>query len=219
MSRPVESFDDARASMVREQLIPRGIRDPAVLQVMGTIPRERFVPVELRSRAYEDNPLPIGCGQTISQPYIVARMTELLELTGREKVLEIGAGCGYQTAALALLASRVCAVELEDDLAARARFTLAELGTANLDLRCGDGFSPWPDGGRFDAILCACAPPEVPSALLSQLAPGGRLVLPVGEAHQIQRLERWTRGADDLFTRSDDGSVRFVPMRHPRSLS
>ena len=209
----------ARERMVREQLLSRGIKDERVLAAMGQVPRHEFVPERLRGRAYEDRPLPVGHDQTISQPYIVALMTELLALKGEDSVLEVGAGCGYQSAILGCLAHRVCALELEPELAAAARQTLERLDIGNVDLRHGDGFAPWPGGGSFAAILCACAPLEVPRALLSQLAPGGRLVLPVGAAGGTQELQCWCRAADGTFQREAQGAVRFVPMRHPHSLS
>lgn len=213
------AFVRAREHMVREQLAKRGIRDRRVLTAMGEVPRHEFVPEDLRGRSYEDRPLPIGFDQTISQPYIVALMTELLELDGAERVLEVGAGCGYQSAILAKLAREVCALELEKELAFAARATLERLGVANVQLLHGDGFAPWPGGGTFQAILCACAPPQVPHTLLKQLAPAGRLVLPVGTAGGAQELHRWVRGPDGRFCQSQEGAVRFVPMRHPHSLS
>ncbi|NNM30483.1 MAG: protein-L-isoaspartate O-methyltransferase, partial [Akkermansiaceae bacterium] len=148
----------ARERMVAAHLVGRGITDRRVVEAMRQIPRHEFVPAGLRARAYDDGPLPIGGGQTISQPYIVALMTELLELTGGERVLEVGAGCGYQTAILSALAGEVCAVELDPALCETARGHLARIGAANVDLRCASGFEPWPGGGTFDAILSACAP-------------------------------------------------------------
>ena len=205
--------------MILEQLRSRGIKDEAVLGAMAAIPRDEFVPEELRARAYEDNPLPIGYDQTISQPYIVALMSELLELTGSERVLEIGAGCGYQSAILSKLCRQVCALELEEPLAIRAQQVLTKLGIRNVDLRAGDGFAPWPEGGEFDAILCACAPPDVPPVCFEQLAIGGRLVLPIGRVGTVQKLQRWRKDSKNNLHCEDQGGVRFVPMRHPRSLS
>lgn len=217
--REKETFEQARRRMVDEQLVARGIRDERVLAAMREIPRHEFVPEDLRNRAYEDGPLPIGREQTISQPFIVARMSELLELSGDERVLEVGAGCGYQSAILSRLAREICALELEKDLASEARSTLARLGIDNVDLRNGDGFQPWPGGGLFDRILCACAPAQIPRVLLAQLEPGGSLVIPVGPVGGTQELRILRRTADGLLTSEDEGAVRFVPMRHPRSLS
>lgn len=180
---------------------------------MGSVPRHEFVPRVLRKRAYEDNPLPIGHRQTISQPYIVARMSELLDLSGTERVLEIGAGCGYQSVILASLAREICSIELEPELVERACKVLGHLGVANVDLRQGDGFEAWPGGGEFDAILCACAPPEVPGVFLEQLAPGGRLVLPVGLPGGVQELQRWRKDSKNKSNCESEGPVRFVPMR------
>lgn len=219
MSAETDPHAGARRAMVTEQLERRGILDQRVLRAMGEVPRHEFVPDEFTGRAYDDCPLPIGHDQTISQPYIVALMSELLQLKGDERVLEVGAGCGYQSAILGRLAGEVCALELEPELATRAQETLRRLGVTNVDLRQGDGFAPWPEGGQFERILCACAPGAVPEALLSQLAPGGLLATPVGPAGGVQQLQVWTRHADGSFTQKDAGGVRFVPMRHPRSLS
>lgn len=209
-----------REEMISDQLVARGIRDQRVLVAMAELPRDAFVPVELRSRAYEDNPLPIGNGQTISQPYIVACMSELLALRGAERVLEIGAGCGYQSAVLARLAREVCSLELEHDLVALAEGNLDRLGISNVQLRQGDGFLGWPEPGeQFEAILCACAPREVPAVLFEQLVPGGRLVLPVGPPGQMQELQIWHKDSKNNVRAECHGAVRFVPMRMPRSLS
>ena len=146
-------------------------------------------------------------------------MSELLQLDGSEQVLEIGAGCGYQTAILARLATSVCALELEESLAGTARDHLSGLGVTNVDLRCGNGFAPWPGGGDFDAVLCACAPTELPSAFLDQLAPGGRLVVPIGLPGTVQTLRCYHRRTDGHVTIEHEEPVRFVPMRPSRSLS
>jgi protein-L-isoaspartate(D-aspartate) O-methyltransferase len=184
-----------RDAMVADQIAGRGIRAARVLDALRSVPRELFVPDEARPRAYTDRALAIDCRQTISQPYIVARMTELLELAGRERVLEIGSGSGYQTAVLALLASRVYTVEWHLKLLRQAAERLELLGIRNVTYRCGDGSCGWPEMGPFDAILCAAGAPEVPVALREQLAPGGRLVLPVGSQEE-QTLVRVTRGRD-----------------------
>ncbi|MFM1557826.1 MAG: protein-L-isoaspartate(D-aspartate) O-methyltransferase [Roseibacillus sp.] len=217
--RKREGFLEARERMVRDQLVARCIRDERVLAAMAHIPRHEFVPEGLRTRAYEDNPLPIGRNQTISQPFIVARMSELLQLGGAERVLEIGAGCGYQSAVLGHLAGEVCALELESELAAIARKSLQRVGVANVHLVQGDGFEPWPEGGHFDGILCACAPLEPPAVLCAQLAPGGRLVLPIGPAGGSQELVCWERNSEGSLVSRSEGAVRFVPMRHPHFLS
>lgn len=208
-----------RRRMVDEQLIPRGIHDPRVLDAMGMVPRHLFVPAENLKESYGDHPVPIGHGQTISQPYIVALMSQLLGLNGSERVLEVGAGCGYQTAVLSELADRVCALELEESLVAAARRTLGDLDRANVDLRCGDGFAPWPGGGEFDAILCACAPGDLPAVFLDQLAPGGRLVVPVGPPGTVQTLFCYQRENEGRLHVVHREAVRFVPMRSSRSLS
>jgi protein-L-isoaspartate(D-aspartate) O-methyltransferase len=199
----------ARERMVREQLAARDIVDPRVLEAMRRVPRHVFVPRELRGHAYEDGPLPIGAGQTISQPYVVALMTQALALRGGERVLEIGTGCGYQTAVLAELAREVGSVEIVDELLGRARGALAALGARNVHLRAGDGRRGWPEASPFDAILAAAAPEAVPEPLLDQLALGGRLVIPIGG--DVQELVLIRRDADGLLRRRLI-LVRFVPM-------
>jgi protein-L-isoaspartate(D-aspartate) O-methyltransferase len=169
-----------RERMVAEHLAGRGVTDPRVLDIMRRVPRHRFVQEALRARAYGDHPLPIGEEQTISQPFIVGLMTALLELTGREKVLEIGTGSGYQTAVLAGLARRVCSVERLPRLAERARATLEALGHANVWVRVGNGALGWPDEAPFDRIIVTASGPTIPPPLVQQLADGGRMVLPVG---------------------------------------
>jgi protein-L-isoaspartate(D-aspartate) O-methyltransferase len=177
-----------RERMVAEQLVPRGIKDPRVLEAMGKVPRHLFVDEALRDKAYGDHPLPIGEGQTISQPFMVGRMTDLLRLTGTEKVLEVGTGSGYQAAVLAQLAARVCAIERLPKLAARARETLERLGITNVWVRTANGTFGWPDEAPFDRILVAAGGPSVPPPLLEQLAEGGRMVMPVGQA-DYQKLQ------------------------------
>lgn len=187
------------------------IADPRVLDVMNTVPRHRFVPDALRSQAYKDNALPIASGQTISQPYIVARMTELLELTGKERVLEIGAGSGYQSAVLASLARKVYAVERIPGLAKDALEKLRSLGYNNVSIRNADGTNGWQVYAPFDAILVAAGGPEVPKPLLNQLEVGGKLVVPVGDDQKTQMLVRVIRSAEG-FTREDHGPCTFVPL-------
>jgi protein-L-isoaspartate(D-aspartate) O-methyltransferase len=174
-------YEIRRRKMVEKQIAPRGVRDPRILEAMSEIPRELFVEEALRARAYTDSALPIGHAQTISQPYIAARMTELLELTPQHRVLEIGTGTGYQTALLARLAGEVFTIERIPALAERAQENLRRLGFTNVRLKVGDGTLGWPDRAPFDAILVAAGAPGVPRALSGQLAPRGRMILPVGD--------------------------------------
>ena len=205
--------------MVQQQLVPRGIRDPKILAAMEAIPRHEFIPTDARNMAYHDGPVSIGRGQTISQPSIVAWMTELLGLRGVERVLEIGAGCGYQTAILSRLATQVCSLELDPDLCELALENLRRLNVHNVDLRIGNGFDRWPTGGDFDAILGACAPLEVPEVLIDQLARGGRLVIPVGPTGQNQELLCLYKTFDGKMIEEARQAVRFVPMRESHFLS
>ncbi len=199
-----------RERMVAEQLIKRGIADPGVLEGMRSVPRHLFVDEALRDRAYGDHPLPIGEGQTISQPFMVARMTELLRLTGREKVLEIGTGSGYQAAVLSRMAARVCTIERIPRLAARARQTLESIGASNVWVRAADGTMGWADEAPFDRILVAAGGPSVPPPLLEQLAEGGRLVMPVGpEDAQRLRIVDKINGQPRV---SEDSSCVFVKL-------
>lgn len=211
----VEPFllDDDRAPERRrlvEEFVAPQVRDVAVLQAMLDVPRHKFVPEQYQRAAYANRPLPIGLGQTISQPSLVARMTELLELSRESRVLEIGTGSGYQTAILAELAGEVYSVELLEELGARAAGTLEKLGYADVHLRIGDGYLGWPEAAPFDAIVVTCAPEAIPAPLREQLAEGGRLVIPVGErGEQELLLARKTGGV--LETRVVE-AVRFVPM-------
>ena len=198
-----------REAMVRDQIEARGVRDPRVLAALRAVPRERFVPVAAREAAYDDGPLPIGHGQTISQPYIVAVMTELLRPEPGDRVLEIGTGSGYQAAVLAKLVRRVYSIEIVPELASGARRALAELGVENVEVFVGDGYRGLPEHAPFDGILLTAAPREVPQPLVDQLAVGGRLVAPVGGFDQELRvLERTAEGVttETLF------AVRFVPL-------
>ena len=199
-----------RERMVDEQLARRGITDARVLDVMRRIPRHRFVEEGLTHGAYEDHPLPIGEGQTISQPYIVALMTSLLELTGQEKVLEVGTGSGYQTAVLGALTRRVCSIERLPRLAERARATLEALGVQNVWIRVGNGALGWPDEAPFDRILVAAGGPSVPPPLVEQLADGGRMVLPVGSPED-QVLTVVERVGGQTQTRQA-GECKFVKL-------
>jgi protein-L-isoaspartate(D-aspartate) O-methyltransferase len=199
-----------RQRMVKDQVRARGVSDPRVLAAMEQVPRHLFVPEDLRDRAYSDRPLPIGSGQTISQPYIVGLMTELLGLKPGAKVLEIGTGSGYQSAVLSRLASQVYTIEILPELGEQASRTLARLGYSNVHVRIGDGYQGWPDKKPFDAIVVTAAPPYVPQPLLDQLAVGGRLVLPVGDLWQD--LTVYTKRKDGSFEKKNVLPVRFVPM-------
>ena len=187
------------------------IEDERVLDAMNTVPRHLFVPDALRSQAYKDNALPIAAKQTISQPFIVARMTELLGLTGKERVLEIGGGSGYQTAILAELARKVFTVERVPELADGLKQMIRRLGIRNVSVRCGDGTEGWKVYAPFDAILVAAGGPEIPEPLLDQLEIGGRLVIPIGETQKSQRLVRVTRTDKGIET-EDAGACAFVPL-------
>ena len=202
-----------RQQMVADQIAGRGIADPGVLAAMGKVPRHRFVAETLRAEAYSDYPLPIGEGQTISQPYIVALMTEVLALDPSERVLEIGTGSGYQAAVLAEICREVFSIEIIAALGDQARRLLAELGYGNVQVRIGDGYQGWAEKAPFDAVIVTCAPSHVPEPLVRQLAEGGRMVIPVGE--------RWTQELV-LLTKKDGRlvqkaivPVRFVPMMRP----
>lgn len=215
--------DIARKLMVERHIRARGVRDPRVLAALGTVPREAFVPPELAEQAYEDRPLPIEAGQTISQPYIVAVMTEALTLEPGNTALEIGTGSGYAAAVLAQLAKRVYTIERHAELAELARERLARLGYANVEVRCGDGTLGWSEHAPFDAIIVAAGGPDVPRALLDQLAIGGRLVIPVGTG-RAQELVRVTRADKTEYRREDLGAVQFVPLigarggpKHPKT--
>ncbi len=199
-----------RERMVEQQLIERGIRDTLVLRAMRSVPRELFIGTDRSLSAYADTALPIECRQTISQPYIVARMTEALELSPTDRVLEIGAGSGYQTAVLAGLCAEVVAIERHPELLEQARRRLAQLGITNVRWRCGDGSLGWSEHAPYDAILVAAGAPEIPGALIDQLAPNGRLVIPVGP-HEDQNLVR-VRIAPEGIRREELLPVRFVPL-------
>jgi len=195
--------------MVERHMRRRGISSPSVLAAMAEVPRHRFVPVNYLSEAYEDHPLPIGLGQTISQPYIVALMTELLEPDRKQRVLEIGTGSGYQAAVLARVYKEVYSIEIIDELARRARTTLSEVGYDNVHVRSGDGYDGWPDQAPFDAVILTAAPPRIPAPLLDQLRPGGKMVVPLGKV--TQDLLVLTKTAEG-FERRIVAPVRFVPM-------
>src|SRR5205085_11370340 len=190
---PTDGFELVRARMVEKLHDHYKIADERVLDAINRVPRHLFVPDALKAQAYKDNALPIASGQTISQPFIVARMTELLELTGQEKILEIGAGSGYQTAVLSLLARKVFAIERIPNLAKEAEMKLRYLGIRNFSLKCSDGTEAWPVYAPYDAILVAAGSPKVPEPLIDQLRIGGRLVIPIGEDQKTQHLIRVTR--------------------------
>ncbi|MHC4812748.1 MAG: protein-L-isoaspartate(D-aspartate) O-methyltransferase [Planctomycetota bacterium] len=199
----------ARELMVSVQIQRRGIHNAAVLAAMRKVPRHRFVPASLRQHAHRDGPLPIGHEQTISQPYIVAFMTDALKLTGDEKVLEIGTGSGYQAAVLGEVAREVFTIEIVDPLARQASKLLAEMGYKNIHVRSGDGYQGWPEKAPFDAIMVTAAPDHVPQPLIDQLKVGGRMVLPVGSVFQeLVLIEKTKKGV----TRRPVLPVRFVPM-------
>ena len=200
-----------RQRMVERQIARRGVGGPRLLAAMGEVPRENFVPEELRDLAYEDRPLPVEGGQTISQPYIVARMIEAAAIGPNDRVLEIGVGSGYAAAIMSRLASHVFAIDRLGELAALARVRMARLGYDNVSIRTGDGTEGWPEQAPFDAILVAAGGPAVPSPLRAQLRIGGRLVIPVGEAGE-QQLIRMTRTGEDAFETQALEAVRFVPL-------
>jgi protein-L-isoaspartate(D-aspartate) O-methyltransferase len=206
----VSEFAAQRQRMVEQQLKAHDIKDERVLAAMGKVPREAFVPPESRAASYEDGPLPIGYDQTISQPYIVAFMTEQLRLKPSDRVLEIGTGSGYQAAILAELGSEIFSVEIVEPLARAAEATLQRLGYTNVHVKIGDGYKGWPEAAPFDAIIVTCAPDKVPQPLIDQLKGGGRMVIPVGErfAQQLYLLEKRNGELKESATLP----VRFVPM-------
>jgi protein-L-isoaspartate(D-aspartate) O-methyltransferase len=205
-------FKTPRDEMVSRQIAARGVRDRRVLEAMRTVPREAFVPERLAELAYDDTPLPIGEEQTISQPYVVALMAEALELQPGDRVLEIGAGSGYAAAVLSRIAGEVWAVERHEPLAREARERLARLGYANVHIVHGDGTLGCPEHAPYDAIVVAAGGPEIPRALLDQLAEGGRLVIPIGLDLRSQDLVRVSHRTHGEYVREDLGPVRFVPL-------
>jgi protein-L-isoaspartate(D-aspartate) O-methyltransferase len=203
-------LNKAREKMVREQLVPRGIHDPRVLAAMGKVPRHLFVEEPLWGEAYNDYPMPIGERQTISQPYIVALMTQALGLQGHEKILEIGTGSGYQTAILAELAYKVYSIERIRSLFQRARRILDQLKYFNVVIKVSDGTQGWPEEAPFDALIITAASPDIPEPLLEQLAPNGRMIIPVGDRYS-QTLKRITK-TETGFEEEDLCGVRFVSL-------
>jgi len=216
-ARALDSFEDARQAMVARQLQRRDITDPRVLIAMGTVPRHRFVPEAMVSRAYGDYPLPIGEDQTISQPYMVALMTQWAEVAPGDRVLEVGTGSGYQAAVLAELTEKVFSIEIRPELARQAAARLQDLGYGRVRVRCGDGYQGWPEAAPFDAILVTAAAPRVPPALTAQLKEGGRLVIPLGPPGGAQTLMRYRRVQGKLVEEASL-AVRFVPLVRPPAL-
>ncbi len=208
-----QQWQQEAEAMVEKQLIARSIKDQKVLESMRDTPRHLFVPQSYRHLAYQDGPLPIGHDQTISQPYIVAIMTELLQLTGTEKVLEIGTGSGYQAAVLSPLCAQVYTIEIVEPLADQSRVLLKKMGYQNVEVKWGDGYQGWPEQAPFDRIIVTAAPPKIPEALIDQLAIGGRMVLPVGKHYQ--ELILVTKN-EKRITRKEIFPVRFVPMVRPK---
>lgn len=211
-SQRAASFEEKRQEMLRSQIKARGVKNSLVLQAMQTVPRHEFVPEDRQDMAYLDRPLPIGHGQTISQPYIVAYMTELLRLSGGEKVLEIGTGFGYQSAVLANIAAEVYTVECVPELAQKAEECFRRLGYHSIYCRIGDGTKGWPEHAPYEGILVTASGPDIPETLKKQLKMGARLVMPVGEYRFGQRIVRLTRGGGDTFHLETLLDVAFVPL-------
>jgi len=206
-----QNFETLRNRMVEEQLIKRSIQSKTVLDAMRAVPRHLFVPNNLQNQAYNDNPLPIGLSQTISQPYIVAFMTEQLNPVPGMKILEIGTGSGYQAAILAHLGCEVYTIELLEELAERAEKVLTELNFNNVKIKCGNGYLGWPDAAPFDAIIVTAAPEKIPEALIEQLKEGGKMIVPVGPIQSVQSLKLITKTGGKIVER-DLLPVMFVPM-------
>ena len=210
------SYDAARETMVREQIATRGIQDQRVIEALRRVPRHQFVPASDRERAYVDAPLPIGEGQTISQPYIVALMTELVRPQSGDRVLELGTGSGYQAAILSQLVGHVYTIELEQTLGSRAESVLREQKYDNITVRVGDGYAGWPEHAPFDIIVVTAAPEQIPPPLLDQLKPGGRLIVPVGPRFAIQQLQLIEKDATGEIRSRNVSPVMFVPLRRPQ---
>ncbi len=211
-----DHWQASREAMVKHQIEARGVRNPDVLEALRTVPRHAFVPESEQTYAYHDSALPIGHGQTISQPYIVGLMTELLEPKPGQTILEIGTGSGYQAAVLAQIGAEVYTIEIVEPLAREAETALAALGCADrVHVRAGDGFAGWPEAAPFDSIIVTCAVSQVPPPLVAQLKPGGRLVLPLGETLDYQTLTKITKNAQGELTYQNVLGVVFVPMTGP----
>jgi protein-L-isoaspartate(D-aspartate) O-methyltransferase len=212
-----QNYDERREQMVASQIKDRGIYSRSVLRAMRMVPRHEFVPTHLRKLAYEDRPLPIGHSQTISQPYIVAYMSEALKVEAGDKILEIGTGSGYQAAILAQMGLQVFTIEIIPELEAKARENLLRTGYQKVSVRCGDGYKGWPEEAPFDAIILTAAPEAIPPKLIEQLKPGGIMILPVGPVHRLQYLKRIVK-KEEGYTQSTLLPVRFVPMVKPPRL-
>jgi len=206
-----ETFKERRERMVQEQIAARGVRDERVLLAMRIVPRHKFVSEDLIDSAYDDSPLPIGCGQTISQPYIVALMTELLEVEEKDKILEVGTGSGYQAAILAQMEVEVFTIEIFEELGTSARKRLKDLGYSKIRVRIADGYYGWPEEAPFDAIIVTCAASHVPPPLIGQLKEGGRMCIPVGSVFWAQNLMLVQKKNGDITTKNIL-PVRFVPL-------
>ena len=211
-SQNAYSYENQRKIMVEDQIKRRGVKDVGVLKAVQKVEREKFVPEKYRDLAYSDNPLPIGHQQTISQPYIVAYMTEHLQISKSHHVLEIGTGSGYQAAILAELAHHVFTIEIIPELAESAEKVLMELGYENITVRTGDGYKGWPEEAPFDRIMVTAAPNEIPEKLVEQLAPNGRMILPVGGSIFAQYLWLVQKDKEGIVTKEKILAVRFVPM-------
>ena len=211
-SQNTDSYENQRKIMVEDQIKRRGVKDVGVLKAVQKVEREKFVPEKYRDLAYSDNPLPIGHQQTISQPYIVAYMTEHLQILKSHNVLEIGTGSGYQAAILAELAHHVFTIEIIPKLAESAEKVLMELGYENITVRTGDGYKGWPEEAPFDRIMVTAAPNEIPEKLVEQLAPNGRMILPVGGSIFAQYLWLVQKDKEGIVTKEKILAVRFVPM-------
>jgi protein-L-isoaspartate(D-aspartate) O-methyltransferase len=209
---PDDAMTSRRLAMVAHQIEARGVRDEAVLNAMREVPRHRLVPEDVRPYAYDDTPLPIGWGQTISQPYIVALMTEVAAVKPGHRVLEVGTGSGYQAAVLAQIGAQVWTIEIIEPLAERARADLQALGYTNIQVRAGDGYLGWPEAAPFDAILVTAGATHVPQPLVEQLKPGGRMVIPVGSTLHNQSLRLLIKQEDGTVVERDLLPVRFVPL-------
>ena len=207
-----DTLAEARARLVAERLVPNGIRDSATLAAMRSVPRHEFVPPELRHQAYENVPLPIGLNQTISQPYVVAAMTQLVRPSKGLRVLEVGTGSGYQAAVLAAAGCRVWTIEIFEELASTAAARLRRLGYAGVTVRHGDGYAGWPEEAPFDAIVVTAGADSIPPPLLEQLAPGGRLIMPVGDPRVYQRLVLAEKDSAGRIATRELEPVRFVPL-------
>ncbi len=207
-----DTFARQRKRMVKEQIVNRGVKDKRVLDAMETVPRHLFVPREYRAYSYNDQPLPIGFGQTISQPYVVAFMTELLKLDKEDVVLEIGTGSGYQAAVLSRLAKQVYTIEIVDALGKEAAKQLEAIGYSNIEVKVGDGYQGWPEHAPFDAIIVTAAAEHIPQPLIDQLKPGGRMVIPVGGVYTIQDLMLITKDTSSKIVKKSLIPVQFVPL-------